>query len=139
MAEEKKFMYLTPEWMKEVEKRVKEELKPEDLGNVTSSMMNIVENCPDGKTRYMYFRFENGEWAEGLVGTEDDEVASKKAEFVVIGDYKTFAMISRGELVAREALMRNKIKLKGDMVKALQLATYVDKLNRVISSVPTEF
>jgi putative sterol carrier protein len=125
--------------MKEVEKRVKAELKPEDLGNVTSSMMNIVENCPDGKTRYMYFRFENGEWAEGLVGTEDDEVATKKAEFIVIGDYETFAMISRGELVAREALMRNKIKLKGDMVKALQLATYVDKLNRVISTVPTEF
>ena len=77
--------------------------------------------------------------AEGLVGTEDDEVASKQAEFRIIGDYEVFAKISQAELGARTALMRNKIKLKGSMVKALRLSSVVDKLNKVIATVPTDF
>jgi putative sterol carrier protein len=131
--------YLSQEWMEAVIELVKERLTAEEMKHVSSSMVNIVENCPDGKRRYMYFQFEDGLLAEGLVGTDDDEVASKKPEFRIIGDYDTFAKISKAELGARSALMRNKIKLKGNMVKALRLSSVVDKLNKIIAQVPTKF
>jgi putative sterol carrier protein len=136
---ESKLRYLSNEWMEEVTRRVKERLTPEEMKKVSSSMINEVRNCPDGKTHFMYFRFEGGVIAEGLVGTEDDEVASKQAEFRIIGDYEVFAKISQAELGARTALMRNKIKLKGSMVKALRLSSVVDKLNKVIATVPTDY
>ena len=131
--------YLSQEWMDAVIELVKERLTAEEMKHVSSSMVNIVENCPDGSRRYMYFRFEDGLLAEGLVGTDDDEVATKKPEFRIIGDYDTFAKISKAELGARSALMRNRIKLKGNMVKALRLSSVVDKLNKIIAQVPTEF
>lgn len=118
---------------------VTKKLTAEEMKHVSSSMVNIVENCPDGKRYYMYFRFEDGLLAEGLVGTDDDEVASKKPEFRIIGDYDTFAKISKAELGARSALMRNRIKLKGNMVKALRLSSVVDKLNKIIAQVPTNY
>lgn len=140
MSEEDfKLQYLSREWIDEVIKRVKANLTPEEMKHVSSSMVNIVENCPDGATRHMYFRFEDGILAEALVGTSDDEVASKEAEFRIIGEYDTFAKISRAELGARSALMRNKIKLKGNMVKALRLSSVVDKLNKIIATVPTDY
>ncbi|MFW9769527.1 MAG: SCP2 sterol-binding domain-containing protein [Candidatus Thorarchaeota archaeon] len=131
--------YLSQEWMDAVIELVKENLTSEEMKHVSSSMVNIVENCPDGKRRYMYFRFEDGLLAEGLVGTDDDEVASKNPEFRIIGEYDTFAKISKAELGARSALMRNRIKLKGNMVKALRLSSVVDKLNKIIARVPTDY
>ncbi|MHA3962678.1 MAG: SCP2 sterol-binding domain-containing protein [Candidatus Thorarchaeota archaeon SMTZ1-45] len=133
------YEYLSQEWMDAVISRVRDSLTAEEMKHVSSSMVNIVENCPDGKRRYMYFRFENGLLEEALVGTDDDEVASKNPEFRIIGDYDTFAKISKAELGARSALMRNRIKLKGNMVKALRLSSVVDKLNKIIAQVPTDY
>jgi putative sterol carrier protein len=139
MSGEAKLQYLSREWIDEVIKRVKANLTAEEMKHVSSSMVNIVENCPDGATRHMFFRFEEGLLAEALVGTSDDEVASKEAEFRIIGEYDTFAKISKAELGARSALMRNRIKLKGNMVKALRLSSVVDKLNKIIATVPTDY
>ncbi|MHA1215569.1 MAG: SCP2 sterol-binding domain-containing protein [Candidatus Hodarchaeales archaeon] len=134
-----KFKYLSEEWLEEVVKQVKEQLSSEDMKNTTSSMMNVYNNCPDGKVHYFYVQFENGLIKEALVGSEDEPVATRKAEFTIIGDYEIFAKISKAELGARSALMRNKIKLKGNMIKALRLASVVDRFNKVISTIPTEF
>ena len=131
--------YLSQEWIEEVEKRLKATLTPEDVKNISSSMKNIYHNCPDGKTHYYYLAFKNGLVSEALVGTDEDEVADKKAEFTILGDYEIFAKISRAEMGARSALMRNKIKLKGNMVKALRLASVVDRINKLVSEIPTEF
>jgi len=43
------------------------------------------------------------------------------------------------ELGSRAALMSGKLKLKGNMVKALSFSSVVDRLNKVLSTVPTEF
>ncbi len=62
-----------------------------------------------------------------------------KAEFTITADYELFAKISRAETKARGALMSGKMKLKGPLVKALRLAPLVDRLNEVISTIPTEY
>ncbi len=127
--------YLSSQWRDEAEKRLKAELSPEKMNRITSSMSNIYLNCPDGVQKYLLFRFENGELTELAVG----EGPPPKAEFQITGDYETFARISRAELGSQKALMTRKLKLKGNMVKALKLAAIADRLNRVLATIPTRY
>ncbi|MCK4978261.1 MAG: SCP2 sterol-binding domain-containing protein, partial [Anaerolineales bacterium] len=62
-----------------------------------------------------------------------------KVEFTISGEYETFAKISRAELGSRAALMSGKLRLKGNMVKALSLSVVVDRLNQVLAKIPTEY
>jgi putative sterol carrier protein len=130
-----KLKYLSPEWTAEAGRRLKAELTPEQMKHVTSSMITVYKNCPDGKERALYYGFVDGVVAE--VSIKEGELP--KAEFGITGDYETFAKISRAELGARAALMSGKLILKGNMVKALSLASVVDRLNRVLATIPTEF
>jgi len=128
-------VYLSPEWVEEGRRRVKAELTPEKLRHLSSSMANIYENCPDGKDRYFFVEFEDG----NLVRFETGEGEPPKGKFKIIADYDTFAKITRGELGAVKALTSRKLTLRGNMAKALRLAPLVDKLNRVLATIPTDF
>jgi len=127
--------YLSNEWRDEAEKRIRAELSPERMNKITSSMSNIYKNCPDGKERYLFFNFKDGELVDLSVG----EGEPPEAEYRITGDYDIFAQISRAELSSQKALMTGKLKLKGNMVKALKLASVADRLNRVISTIPAEY
>lgn len=127
--------YLSPEWKEQVEVLLKSELTPEKMNHITSSMSNIYLNCPDGKEHFMYFGFVDGNLDRFLV----EEGEAPQAEFKISGDYETFAKISRAEMNAQVGLMSGKLKLKGNMVKALKLASIADRLNKVIAKVEAEF
>jgi putative sterol carrier protein len=133
MAEQ--LQYLSPGWRDEAERRLKSELTAERMNFVTSSMSNVYLDCPDGGSRYLVFRFENGELAELLLGQGEPP----KAEFKITGKYETFAKITRVELSSHKALMTGKLKLKGNMVKALKLAAIADRMNKVLSKIPASY
>ena len=130
-----KFKYLSPEWAQEVFKRANEKLSPERMKYITSSMLTINVNCPDGKDRAIYYEIVDGVVTE--VSIREGELP--KAEFTITADYELFTKISRAELKARSALMSGKMKLKGPLVKALRLSPLVDRLNEVIATIPTEY
>ncbi len=130
-----KMKYLSEAWRAEAEKRLKTELTPDKMNNITSSMSNIYIHCPEGQDRYLFFKFENGSLTELSIGAGEPPAA----EFRIIGDYDTFAKISRSELGSQKALMTGKLKLKGSMVKALKLASIADRLNKVLSGIPAEY
>jgi putative sterol carrier protein len=127
--------YLSTEWTEEAAKRLRAELTPEKMKHVTSSMLTVYKGCPDGQDRALYYKFVDGVIAE--LSIREGELP--EAEFRIIGDYETFAKISRAELGSRAALMSGKLILKGNMVKALSLASVVDRLNRVLATIPTEY
>jgi len=62
-----------------------------------------------------------------------------QAEFRILGDYETFAKISRAELGAQKALMTGKLKLKGNLARALKLASVSDRLNKVLAKIPAKY
>ena len=129
------FQYLSPEWTKEAHRRLREELTAEKMKFVTSSMVTHYKHCPDGKDRSLYYKFVKGVIEElSLL-----EGKPPKAEFVISGDYDVFASISRAELGARSALMTGKLRLKGSMVKALGLSAVVDRMNKVLATIPTVY
>ncbi len=127
--------YLSTEWTEEAAKRLRAELTPEKMKHVTSSMLTVYKGCPDGQDRALYYKFVDGVIAE--LSIREGELP--EAEFRIIGDYETFAKISRAELGSRAALMSGKLILKGNMVKALSLASVVDRLNKVLAIIPTEY
>ena len=127
--------YLSEDWRKEVEARLSAQLTPDKMNNLTSSMNNLYLNCPDGKSHYFFVGFQGGNVESVLVGEGD----GPKAEFVISGEYEVFAKISRAELGAQKALMGGLLKLKGNMVKALKLASLSDRLNKIIATIETGF
>ena len=127
--------YLSEDWRKEVEARLSAQLTPDKMNNLTSSMNNLYLNCPDGKSHYFFVGFADGN-IESVQAGEGD---GPKAEFVISGEYEVFAKISRAELGAQKALMNGMLKLKGNMVKALKLASLVDRLNKIIATIETEY
>ncbi len=127
--------YLGPQWRDEAEKQLKKKLLPEKMNFTTSSMSNIYKDCPNGVEKFMFYKFEKGELAELIIG----EGEPPKAEFKIIGTYDVFAQISRAELGAQKALMTRKLKLKGNMIKALKLAAVADRLNKILATIPTKF
>jgi putative sterol carrier protein len=129
------FAYMSPEWAQEVKNRLQTELSPETMNHVTTSVCYVYLDCPDGKDKYQYFRCEDGKVVDLYV----DEGAPPKAEFTITGKYDVYAKITRGEIKAHQALMTGKIRLKGNMVKALKLASVADRLNKVIEKVPTRY
>ena len=129
------FQYLSPQWRDEVENRLKADLTPEKMNFISSSMSNIYTNCPDGEDRFLFFEFENGSFKAVTTGTGEPP----KAEFKIFGAYQIFAQISRSELGSHKALMTGKLKLKGNMIKALKLASVADRINKVISTIDTQY
>lgn len=127
--------YLSPDWAFEAQKQLREQLTPEIMKYVTSSMVTVYSHCPDGKDRALFYKIVDGVFQEVSVSVGD----IPNAEFIITGDYDTFAKISRAELGSRSALMSGKLKLKGNMVKALSLASIVDRLNKVLSEIPCEY
>lgn len=127
--------YLSPEWTAEAEKRLRSQLTPESMKNLTSSMLTVYKNCPDGQERALYYKIENGVFTDISVRQEP----LPEAEFIISGDYETFAKISRAELGSRSALMSGKLRLTGNMVKALSLASIVDRFNKILSEISCEY
>jgi putative sterol carrier protein len=130
-----RFRYLSPEWAQEALRRLRQELDADKMKHVTSSMLTVYKDCPDGQERALYYKFVDGVIDELSIREGD----LPEAEFRIIGDYETFAKISRAEIGSRSALMSGKLTLKGNMVKALSLAAVVDRLNKVLASIPTEY
>jgi putative sterol carrier protein len=128
-------IYLSPEWTAEAQQRLRAQLTPDVMKHLTSSMITLYHNCPDGKDRALYYKIEEGVFTDISVRESD----FPEAEFIISGDYETFAKISRAELGSRSALMNGKLRLKGNMVKALSLASIVDRFNKVLSEIPCTY
>lgn len=127
--------YLTEEWRAEAERRLKSELTPEKMNHITSSMSNVYIDCPDGGSKWLLFRFEDGVLAVIALGAGEPP----EAEFRITGTYDVFARISRAEMGAQKALMTGQLRLKGNMVKALKLAAIADRINKVLAGIPAVY
>ncbi|MBU0495920.1 MAG: SCP2 sterol-binding domain-containing protein [Chloroflexi bacterium] len=129
------YKYLSPEWTAEANRRLKEQLTPEQMKYITSSMLTIYTNCPDGQSRALHYQLVDG--VVECVSLIEGELP--EAEFTITSDYDVFAQISRAELNARKALMSGRMKLRGNLVKALRLAPVVDRLNEVLATIPADY
>ena len=48
--------YLSPEWTHAATQRLRAELTPEKMKHVTSSMLTVYRECPDGRERALFYK-----------------------------------------------------------------------------------
>jgi len=132
--------FLSEEWLKTAKKITTEKLDPEkDLKKATTSLLNVINNIPpDGRSVYFYISVKNGIIAEMLID-QTGSLLERDAEFVVTGNYDTFIQILKGEMSTLIALIKNRVKIKGDKVKAFQFVKSIDKLNICLREIETEY
>jgi putative sterol carrier protein len=131
--------FLSDEWIEHTKKYMYENLDPEtDLKNVTTSLQAVIQHVPpnDGIMNF-YLSLDNGKLTEFAVST--GATYDKEAIFVITGNYGTFKGILQGELNLTIALLKNRIKLKGNKMKALKLMKPLDGVIVALREVTDEF
>ena len=131
--------FLSEEWIEHTKKYMYENLDPEtDLKNVTTSLQAVIQHVPpnDGIMNF-YLSLDNGNLTEFAVSTGASY--DKEAIFVITGNYGTFKGILQGELNLTIALLKNRIKLKGNKMKALKLMKPLDGVIVALREVTDEF
>lgn len=131
--------YLSQEWAEQAKKKVLTELdKARDLKNMTTSLLNVIQNVPpDNKTMYFYIKFIEGNLEELITGS-DESIKQKNAEIIATGDYTTFVQISSGQMSSAMALLKNRLKMTNKM-KALTITKPIDTFNGCIKGIQTEY
>jgi putative sterol carrier protein len=132
--------FLSNEWIESAKKITKDRLDPkEDLRKATTSLLNIIENIPpNSKTICFYISVNNGIIDEMIID-DSDSLLHKNAEFVVIGNYDTYVQIFKGEMSITIALIKNRVKVKGDKIKALKFVKPIDRINNCLREIKTEY
>ena len=131
--------FLSEEWIDHTKKYMYENLDPEtDLKNVTTSLLAVIQHVPPNDTiMNFYLSLDNGKLTEFAVSTGDSY--EKDAIFVITGNYGTFKGILQGELNLTIALLKNRIKLQGNKLKALKLMKPLDGVIVALREVTDEF
>lgn len=132
---EETMRYLSKPWRDAGLERLQKEIDPERMHKVTTSMADIYEGGPNGKDLFLYLRCVDGRVTEFETG----EVPAPEAEFIIRGPYEVFSAITRGELSSTRALMTGKLRLKGNMAKAVRLAPLADRVNKILATIPTDY
>jgi putative sterol carrier protein len=132
--------YLSEEWAAQAKKKVLEDLdRTKDLKNMNASLLNVVQNVPpDQKTVYFYIKFVDGKLEE-LLASPDESIKQKNAEFTITGDYTTFIQISSGQMSSAMALLKNRVKMTGNKIKAFTITKPIDTFNMCIKKIKTEY
>jgi putative sterol carrier protein len=132
--------YLSEEWAVQAKKKVLAELdQTKDLKNMNASLLNVVQNVPpDEKTVYFYIKFTDGKLEE-LLASPDESIKQKNAEFTITGDYTTFIQISSGQMSSAMALLKNRVKMTGNKIKAFTITKPIDTFNMCIKKIETEY
>lgn len=132
--------FLSNEWIELAKDVATKNLDPEkDLNNATASLLNIINNIPPNNTTlYLYISVENGNLKEMLID-KNESILEKDAEFIVSGNYDTFTQIFKGEMSTSIALIKNRLTIKGDKIKAMKFIKPINRLNSCLKKIDTEF
>ncbi len=124
--------YLSPEWIDAYNATVAadESVRAAMKGKNAVIQMLIAE-APDGDIHY-WLRIGDGSVSAAL-GDADN------AEVTISQSYDTAAKVNSGELDGQKAFTQGKVKIKGKMMKMMQLRGPLAELQRALDTIETEY
>jgi N-methylhydantoinase B len=138
-TQERAVEYLSPEWQELCENALNEDEEFAKLaGELSIELNNIIENCPDGKTRFLYWRFEKGKLCETVVGTSE-EFGDREPFFTTTATYDTFMKINTAKKSLDAVVMEGLIRFEGDLVQMMQHADALNRFTEVRRRIPTKY
>ena len=124
--------YLSPEWIDAYNATVAADdaVRAAMKGKNAVIQMLIAEG-PDGEIHY-WLRIGDGSVSAAL-GDADN------AEVTISQSYDTASKVNSGELDGQKAFTQGKVKIKGKMMKMMQLRGPLAELQRALDTIETEY
>jgi putative sterol carrier protein len=124
--------FLSPEWIDAYNATVAadDSVRAAMKGRNAVIQMLIAE-APDGEIHY-WLRIGDGSVSAAL-GDADN------AEVTISQSYDTAAKVDSGELDGQKAFTQGKVKIKGKMMKMMQLRGPLAELQRALGTIETEY
>jgi putative sterol carrier protein len=101
------------------------------LKGKSATLQMVISGSPQGEVRY-WLRIADGR-AEAGLGDADD------AEVTISQSYETSALVNQGTLDGQKAFMQGKVKITGKMLKMMQLRGPLEKVQKVLGTIDTDY
>jgi hypothetical protein len=124
--------YLSPEWIDAYNTAVTGDDSVRTAMKGKSAVIQmLVAEAPAGEIRY-WLRIGDGSVLAGL-GDADN------ADVTISQSYDTSAKVNSGELDGQKAFTQGKVKIKGKMLKMMQLRGPLAEVQKALDTIDTEY
>jgi putative sterol carrier protein len=124
--------YLSPEWIDAYNATVAaDDLVRAAMKGKNAVIQMLIAEAPDGDIHY-WLRIGDGSVSAAL-GDADN------AEVTISQSYDTAAKVNSGELDGQKAFTQGKVKIKGKMMKMMQLRGPLAELQKALDTIETEY
>ena len=124
--------YLSQEWIDAYNAAVSaDDAVRKALKGKSAVIQMVVSEAPDGEVRY-WLRIGDGTASTGLADAGDAEVTISQS-------YDTSAKVNSGELDGQKAFTQGKVKIKGKMLKMMQLRAPLAEVQKALNTIDTEY
>jgi putative sterol carrier protein len=138
MEDERKINFPSDEWFaRYVEELNRNPAYEEAAKNWEGDFLFVITPDKGQEKEYVYYLdLFHGKCREHHPVASRD---SEKAEFTLIGKTSSWMKLGKGEIDGTKALLTGKLKLKGNMAKAMKYTRAANELAKTATMVPTEF
>jgi putative sterol carrier protein len=124
--------YLSPEWIDAYNATVAaDDAVRAAMKGKNAVIQMLIAEAPDGEIHY-WLRIGDGSVSAAL-GDADN------AEVTISQSYDTAAKVNSGELDGQKAFTQGKVKIKGKMMKMMQLRGPLAELQKALDTIETEY
>ena len=124
--------YLSQEWIDAYNATVSaSDAVTKAMKGKSAVLQMVIAEAPGGEVRY-WLRIGDGTASVGLGDTGDAEVTISQS-------YDTAAKGDRGELDGAKAFTQGKVKIAGKMLKMMQLRGPLEKVQKALDTIDTEY
>ncbi|MHA1299218.1 MAG: SCP2 sterol-binding domain-containing protein [Candidatus Helarchaeota archaeon] len=127
--------YLTKEWLDLGMNKINADPEIQEIArNLTAIFLHVITDVP-GREKPIYF---TSEYKNGIV-TEMKMENVENPTYRLTAKYDDWKQFHSGKLNFMDFVWKGKLKVEGQFPQGINIAKMIDKLSKIIASMPTEF
>jgi putative sterol carrier protein len=123
--------YLSQEWIDAYNAVLTDDAVRTALKGKSAAIQMVISDPAQGEIRY-WLRIADGGASAGLGDLDDADVTISQS-------YETSAQVNKGELDGQKAFTQGKVKIKGKMLKMMQLRGPLAHVQTALATIDTEY
>ena len=123
--------YLSQEWIDAYNAVLTDDAVRAALKGKSAAIQMVISDPAQGEIRY-WLRIADGGASAGLGDLDDADVTISQS-------YETSAQVNNGELDGQKAFTQGKVKIKGKMLKMMQLRGPLAHVQTALATIDTEY
>ena len=123
--------YLSQEWIDAYNAVLTDDAVRTALKGKSAAIQMVISDPAQGEIRY-WLRIADGGASAGLGDLDEADVTISQS-------YETSAQVNKGELDGQKAFTQGKVKIKGKMLKMMQLRGPLAHVQTALATIDTEY